>query len=590
MKKYLNLILVSLLLCLVVAIPMASASDYFVYSQLDTQMLSGSYGPDGYVGSDGVNRIIFYSIDWTSGNANAYIYTVSIPAGSDPNMHPDNPDATGPIAPRTFTFEKSFDLGVNPGHESEFYVDELNNIIYLGASVGIRKYVYNTSINNYVFDSQVAPPSPIEEEYSTQSLAYDEGTNTWYAGSIAWNNDPGNTLRDVWKYDGFQGNSGTWVLAFQYTTLETTASHHDGMEFINGYLYLADYQGDYIKQYTTDGTLLKIFTHQPLGHELEGMGFSALKHFWVGSHGNKITEFGGGVLQAAIEGIPDQCVPSGHAFETIGLDNYATGAQPFSWTYSGNTNLVVSIDADNNATITYPSGWTGSEIITFTVTDNNGASASEDATFTVEPVPVVGDIPDQTSPFTPINLDDYLSGQIASTVTWTASGNVNFGVDIDPVTHIATVSNPLNSNSPETITFTATATCCSNPVSDSDSATFSPEILVGIDIKPGSFPNSINLANGGNVPVAIFGSESFDVATIDLVTVTLAYAGVIIKKNGTPMASLEDVNGDGYMDMVVHFKTTELGLSETDTEAVLNGSTTDGTAFTGTDSVRIVPP
>jgi len=582
MEKYLNW--VSLFLCLGIAIPIASASDYFVYSELDTGIATGSYGPDGYVGADGVNRIIFYS------STNTYIYKVSIPAGTDPNMHPDNPDATGPIAPRTFTFEKSFGIGVSPGHESEFYVDEQNNIIYLGASEGIRKYVYDTSINNYVFDSQVAPPSPMEEGYSTQSLAYDPGTNTWYAGSIAWNNNPGITLRDVWKYDGSQGNSGTWVLAFQYTTLETTASHHDGMEFINGHLYLADYAGDYVKQYTTGGTLVKKFTYQPLGHELEGMGFSALKHFWAGSHGNKITEFGGGALQVAIEGIPDQCVPIGNAFNTFDLDDYTIGAPPFTWTYSGNTALVVSIDTNNVAKVTYPAGWTGSETITFTVTDANGNTANDDATFTVEAVPVIGDIPDQSTPFTPINLDSYLSGIDASKVTWTASGNINFVVNIDPVTHIATVSNPSNSNIPETITFTTTATCCDKPVSDSDAATFTPEIPVTIDIKPGSFPNSINLGNGGTVPVAIFSTATFDATNVDPLTVTLAGASVNLKGKGTPMAAFEDVNGDGLNDIVVHVSTSALVLTGVDTEAILNGKTLDGTPIRGTDSVRIVPP
>src|SRR5512135_1919372 len=96
------------------------AFDYFVYSEMITSC-SGSYGVDGYVGSDGKDRIIFYCNDYVAGTATAYIYKVEIPAFSDPNMHPDNPLATGPIAPRTFTLDKTFDLGVVPGHECEFY-------------------------------------------------------------------------------------------------------------------------------------------------------------------------------------------------------------------------------------------------------------------------------------------------------------------------------------------------------------------------------------------------------------------------------------------------------------------------------------
>ncbi|MBI3663134.1 MAG: hypothetical protein HY234_08815 [Acidobacteria bacterium] len=50
-------------------------------------------------------------------------------------------------------------------------------------------------------------------------------------------------------------------------------------------------------------------------------------------------------------------------------------------------------------------------------------------------------------------------------------------------------------------------------------------IRVEIDIKPDSFPNSINLGSGGTVPVAIFSSPSFDARTIDPLTVSLAGGG-----------------------------------------------------------------
>lgn len=55
------------------------------------------------------------------------------------------------------------------------------------------------------------------------------------------------------------------------------------------------------------------------------------------------------------------------------------------------------------------------------------------------------------------------------------------------------------------------------------------------------------------------------------------------------MASAEDVNGDGLVDLVVHVSTSALQLSEADTLAVLNGITTTGALIRGSDSVRIVP-
>ena len=72
-------------------------------------------------------------------------------------------------------------------------------------------------------------------------------------------------------------------------------------------------------------------------------------------------------------------------------------------------------------------------------------------------------------------------------------------------------------------------------------------------------------------------------------TVTLASAPVKLKGKGTPMASLQDVNGDGLLDLVVHVGTEAFQLSAGDTEAVLVGRTFDGKTIRGSDSVRIVP-
>lgn len=113
---------------------------------------------------------------------------------------------------------------------------------------------------------------------------------------------------------------------------------------------------------------------------------------------------------------------------------------------------------------------------------------------------------------------------------------------------------------------------------------------VDIDIKPGSDPNSVNTKSKGNVPVALLGSESFDVATVDSNSVVFDHAPVdkVGKKT-------EDVNDDGYLDLVFHFKTQSLWLVNTQpvsfpasTEACLEGSTSDDVRFKGCDSVRIV--
>jgi len=110
---------------------------------------------------------------------------------------------------------------------------------------------------------------------------------------------------------------------------------------------------------------------------------------------------------------------------------------------------------------------------------------------------------------------------------------------------------------------------------------------VGIDIKPGSDPNSINLGSHGVVPVAILGSAVFDAITIDPLTVTLSGAGVKTKGNS---GSLEYVNGDGYLDLVVHVCTDQFALIDGATEAVLDAYTYTGLPLTGSDVIRTVPP
>ncbi len=73
---------------------------------------------------------------------------------------------------------------------------------------------------------------------------------------------------------------------------------------------------------------------------------------------------------------------------TIALDEYVTDDfsldSEITWAASGNTDLTVDI-TDRVATITAPGGWTGSETITFTATDENGLglSGSDSADFSV---------------------------------------------------------------------------------------------------------------------------------------------------------------------------------------------------------------
>jgi len=110
-------------------------------------------------------------------------------------------------------------------------------------------------------------------------------------------------------------------------------------------------------------------------------------------------------------------------------------------------------------------------------------------------------------------------------------------------------------------------------------------ITVTIDIKPGSFPNSINPRNKGKIPVAILTTNTFDATTVDTSTVFFGATGA----EAPPVhAALEDVDGDGDMDMILHFNTQESGIVCGDTSASLTGETLDGETIRGSDSVSTV--
>jgi uncharacterized repeat protein (TIGR02543 family) len=183
-----------------------------------------------------------------------------------------------------------------------------------------------------------------------------------------------------------------------------------------------------------------------------------------------------------VEDIPDQEIEEGDTFTTIALDDYVSDPdhtdKELVWTYSNNTDLLVDIDENRIATITTPDGdWFGAEMITFTATDPDSVSDSDNATFTITAVndpPVVDDIPNQTiaegGSFVAINLDTYVDDvdNPDAEISWTASGQVELTINI--IGHVATISLPgVDWNGSETITFTA-----EDPEgeTDSDSAIF----------------------------------------------------------------------------------------------------------------------
>ncbi|WP_459201729.1 prenyltransferase/squalene oxidase repeat-containing protein [Methanococcus sp. CF] len=147
-----------------------------------------------------------------------------------------------------------------------------------------------------------------------------------------------------------------------------------------------------------------------------------------------------------------------------------------------------------------------------------------------------------------------------------------------------------------------------------EKATVVKEIVVGFDVKPGSCPNPINIKAKGVEPMAIAGSDEFDVCNIDPETLEIgicvdgeftAFEGVAplrweyedvtesyIPEEGDPCCICAEP--DGIMDLSLKYDTQELveaglGCYERNDELCLciRGMTYEGQEFVGRDCIII---
>jgi hypothetical protein len=93
----------------------------------------------------------------------------------------------------------------------------------------------------------------------------------------------------------------------------------------------------------------------------------------------------------------------------------------------------------------------------------------------------------------------------------------------------------------------------------------------------------LNLRSKGVTPIAILSTEDFDATRVQVGSVRVGPAAATVDK-----ASVQDVNGDGRADQLLHVSTPALGLRSGDTALSLSGTLRDGVPFVGTDQVRVM--
>ena len=103
-----------------------------------------------------------------------------------------------------------------------------------------------------------------------------------------------------------------------------------------------------------------------------------------------------------------------------------------------------------------------------------------------------------------------------------------------------------------------------------------------------------------------WGTPQFDASTVDVSTVTWAGAHVAQRTNGAYFSTLEDADGDGDLDLVLHFRLAETDLLDVyedllredledgtldsyrqSVDIALEGLTNDGNAFRGSDTLDL---
>ncbi len=212
----------------------------------------------------------------------------------EPDQHPSNPDNPGPVEQRTLTYVTTYDAPIGPVHHSEIQATE-DTLYFPDMNEMFVAYDLATGQVTPIVDGTVLTGNGSRAIAQVGMDVEGEDHVLWYFS--------GEYPRRVYSYDPALD---AWTPEFDYPDM--AGDHLDGMEFVRdpntgmGYVYVSDMTSDYIGQYTKDATgnwqQVNLFHYaDPDVESVEGMGFGALNHFWVGGwSAGSLYELGGGDL------------------------------------------------------------------------------------------------------------------------------------------------------------------------------------------------------------------------------------------------------------------------------------------------------
>jgi hypothetical protein len=275
--------------------------DYFQYAYFTmtgSSFLGGqdvdTYGNRIYVNRNGLNLDVYdVTLHDTDGDG-----------VMEPDQHPDNPDATGPMETRTLDYVTTYDIPeLDSASVGELYAAS-DRIYFAGEDEGdIYQYIFSgagSGVATKVVDS--------ESYFNLSQIGYDDVNDVWYGSN--------ESNRYVYSFDDV---SSSWVFEFEYPNL--TGGHMDGLEVVTDpstsipYVYVSDMTSDFLGQYRYDDTegwvQENLFAYTGTGADVEGMGFGGLGHFWA-TGWYELYEIGGGDLGGYIPGDGDGDGDDGH--------------------------------------------------------------------------------------------------------------------------------------------------------------------------------------------------------------------------------------------------------------------------------------